>query len=196
MTRRSIMILAVLAFVVSTVTVQAADRRYDGKPRFHAGMPRRYVIWEQGGVFRLRTTTARVLNRFHGVILAVDGTFTEVRVVRLDKGDYAKLSRNARMIFFSFTTVRGVDGLNFRTDAPQVGFRLKINGREAAPRAEVFLGRHGRHPLRNPFVLFLKEAERDDDSIDLPELEPGQDTRDVLEVVPEDSLEEESRDSD
>jgi hypothetical protein len=190
------MILAVAVFVLVTVSLQAADRRYDGKPRFHAGMPRRYVVWEQGGVFRLRTTTAGALSRFHGVIVAVEGTFTDVRVIRLDPGDYVKRSKNGKRIYFSFTTRQGVDGLNFRTDASRVGFRMLINGREAAPRAEVFLGRFGRHPFRNPFVLFLKEVERDDDGIDIPELEPGADAEDVLDLVPDDFLEEESRGSD
>ena len=194
--RRWTPMLAVALFVLAAVTLQAADRRFDGKPAFHAGMPRRYVVWEQGGVFRLRTTTAGAANRFRGVIVAVDGTFTEVRVIRLDAGDFVKRSKNGKMIYFSFTTRRGVDGLNFRTNAPRVGFRLLINGREAAPRAEVFLGRFGRHPLRNPFVLLLKEAERDDDGIDIRDLEPGPDAEDVLDLVPGGDLEEESQGSD
>ena len=194
--KRASLIIAAALLVLASATLQAADRRYDGKPRFHAGMPRRYVIWEQGGVFRLRTTTAQALNRFHGVIVAVDGAFTDVQVVRLDKGDYVKRSRDGRYIFFSFTTRKGVDGINFRTGASRLGFRLKINAREAAPRAEVFLGRHGRHPLRNPFALFLKEAERDEDGIDLADLEPGADAEEVMEVVSQDFLEEESRGSD
>jgi hypothetical protein len=194
--KRSTLVLAAVVLVVATVSVSAADRRYDGKPRFRAGMPRRYVVWERGGVFRLRTTTAQALNRFRGVLVAVDGTFTDVRVVRLDKGDYVKRSRDGKRIYFFFTTSKGVDGFNFRTDAPRVGFRLLINGREADPRTEVFLGRRNRHPFRNPFVLFLKEAERDDDGIEIRELEPAADAEDVLDLVPGDFLEEESRSSD
>jgi hypothetical protein len=125
--------------------------------------------------------------------VASDGTFTDVRRVRIDAGDWVRLSRDGRRIYFSFVTRRGVDGLDFRTDAARIAFRLRINGREAAPRAEIFLGRLGRHPLNNPFVLFVKEADRDDDSVRLEFLEPSKDDVNVLDLIPGGELEEESQ---
>jgi hypothetical protein len=39
------------------------------------------------------------------------GTFTGVRVVRRDPGDFGQLSRGKKRIYFSFLTKKGVDGL-------------------------------------------------------------------------------------
>ena len=52
------------------------------------------------------------------------------------------------------------------------------------------------HPSNNPFVLYVKEADRDDDSVRLEFLEPAKDDIDVLEVVPAGELEQESRGAD
>jgi hypothetical protein len=133
---------------------------------------------------------------FSGIIFAPDGSFTEVRRIRTDPGDWVRRSRDGRRIYFSFVTRRGVDGLDFRTDAARILFRLRINGREAAPRAEIFLGRSGRHPFNNPFVLFVKEADRDDDGARLEFQEPAKDDFDVLDLVPGGELEEESQGTD
>jgi hypothetical protein len=173
-----------------------SERRYEGKPVFAAGMSRRYVIWEQGGLFRLRTTAAGVLQRFHGVIRAGDGTFTEVRLIRLEPGDWVKRSRDDQRLYFSFSTRRRVDGLNFRTDASRLDFRLRVENREAVPATEIFLGRQGRHPVNNPFALFVWEAERGDDRVKLELPEPGKDDFDVIDLVISDKLEEESRAAD
>jgi hypothetical protein len=193
---KRITLFSCLALLLLSAVISFAQRRYEGRPPFHARQPRRYVIWEQRGLFHLRTTTAAALNHFQGVIVASDGTFTEVRRVRIDAGDWVRRSRDGRRIYFSFVTRRGVDGLDFRTDAARISFRLRINGREAAPRAEIFLGRSGRHPSHNPFVLFVKEADRDDDSVRLEFLEPAKDDFDVLDLILSAELEEESRGAD
>jgi len=39
------------------------------------------------------------------------GTFTGVRVVRRDPGDFVKLSRDKKRIYFSFLTKKGADEL-------------------------------------------------------------------------------------
>jgi hypothetical protein len=44
--------------------------------------------------------------------VAVDGTFTDIRVVRLDPGDFVERSRNGKRIYFSFTTRRADDVLD------------------------------------------------------------------------------------
>jgi hypothetical protein len=195
--KRIALVSCLVLLMLSAVSLFASpERRYEGKPPFHARLTRRYVIWEQRGVFHLRTTTAAALNHFQGVILADDGTFTGVRRVRTDAGDWVRLSRDGGRIYFSFVTRKGVDGLDFRTDAARIFFRLRINGREAAPRVEIFLGRSGRHPVNNPFVLFVKEADRDDDGIRLEFQEPAKDDFDVLDLVPGGELEEESRGAD
>jgi hypothetical protein len=195
--KRIALFSCIVLLMLSAATLFASpERRYEGRPLFHARLPRRFVIWETRGVFHLRTTTAAALNRFQGIIFAPDGSFTEVRRIRTDPGDWVRRSRDGRRIYFSFVTRRGVDGLDFRTDAARILFRLRINGREAAPRAEIFLGRSGRHPFNNPFVLFVKEADRDDDGARLEFQEPAKDDFDVLDLVPGGELEEESQGTD
>jgi hypothetical protein len=103
---KRIVLFSGLALLMLSAVTLFAQRRYEGRPPFHAREPRRYVIWEQRGVFHLRTTTASALNRFQGVIVASDGTFTEVRRVRIDAGDWVRLSRDGRRISFTLSLRR------------------------------------------------------------------------------------------
>ena len=185
------MLLVLLLFLVALALFAQSDKRYEGHPRFRAGMPRRYVIWEEGGVFKLRTTTAMVLNRFSGAIYALGGTFSNVRVVRRDPGDYVRLSRDKKRLYFSFTTNKGVDGLNFETDASSLAYSLNINKEKANNRLEIFLGARGRHPLKNPFLLGVKPG---GETESVPPIDDQADEGDeIQEVVPQDQLEAESR---
>jgi len=172
------------------------DARYKGQPPFKAGMTRRFVIWEDEGVFKLRTTTKQMVNRFSGAIYAVGGTFGDVKLIRRDPGDFVKLSRDRRRIFFTFLTRKGVDGLNFKTDAKRLAFGLRINRRRAAKNLEIFLGAEGKHPLHNPFMLFLGEGAGDDNVRGLSVDETTDAGEPVTELVPEGELEDASKPSD
>jgi hypothetical protein len=196
MRRAFSMFAAVFLLGTFTLAFPADARRTLGKPVFSAGMPRRYVLWEENGVFRLRTTTAKVLNRFSGAIHAVDGRFEKVSLIRLDRGDYVKLSPDRSRLFFSFTTLKGVDGLNFTASGKRLAFFLNINGRKAVPKAEVFLGKGGLHPLRNPFAIGLGIQNGDEPVVGLEEGQPGQGDMEVTNLVPDGELEQESKTAD
>ena len=179
-----------------TLAFPADARRTTGKPVFSAGMPRRFVLWEENGVFRLRTTTAKVLNRFSGAIHAVDGRFEKVALIRLDKGDYVKLSPDRTRLFFSFTTLKGVDGINFTASGKRLALFLNINGRRAVPKAEIFLGKDGLHPLRNPFAIGPGAQNGDEPVAGLEEGQPAQGDMEVTDLVPDGELEQESKAAD
>jgi hypothetical protein len=185
-----------LLFVSSALVFAEQDARYKGQPSFQAGMPRRFVIWEDNGVFKLRTTTKQMLNKFSGAIYAIGGTFTGVRVVRRDPGDFVKLSRDKKRIYFSFLTKKGVDGLNFTTDANRLAYGLRVNKRRAAKNLEIFLGAKGRHPLNNPFMLFIGEMAAND-AVSGVTVDETKDEGDVVtEVIPENELENAAKVSD
>jgi hypothetical protein len=190
------MFVPVFLLGVFALAFPSEARRTLGKPVFSAGMPRRYVLWEEKGVFRLRTTTAKVMNRFSGAIHAVDGRFEKVALIRLDKGDYAKLSPDRSRLFFSFTTVKGVDGLNFTASGKGLAFFLNINSRKAVPKAEVFLGKNGLHPLRNPFAIGLGGQNGEEPVVGLEEGKPEPGDMEVTDLVPAGELEEESKAAD
>lgn len=191
-----VLIVVVLLLTGSALSFAQQDTRYKGQPPFKAGMTRRFVIWEDGGVFRLRTTTKQMLNRFSGAIYAIGGTFTSVRVVRRDPGDFVKLSRDKKRIYFSFLTKKGVDGINFTTSAKRLAGGLRVNKRRAAKNLEIFLGAKGRHPRNNPFMLFLGEAAKND-AVSGVTVDETKDEGDVVtDVVPADELEDASKASD
>ena len=194
--KRGLLLLVCLGIALTTATgAFAADRRYKGRPIFHAMMTRRFVVWENLGVFRLRTTTKQASNRFHGAIYAPSGTFDQVRMIRRDRGDFVKLSRDGKWLWFSFVTQKGVDGMNFRTDADSLVCFFYINKRKAAEKQEIFLGRRGVHPMNNPFLLFQRGTGRDAAAEKFKFVEDG-DGALIEDVVPDSELEEESQTSD
>jgi hypothetical protein len=193
---RFLLLVVGLPFISATLVYGEQDTRYKGQPPFEAGMTRRFVIWEDGGEFKLRTTTRQMLNRFSGAIYAVNGTFSDVRMIRRDPGDFVKISRDKKRIFFSFLTKKGVDGLNFKTDAKRLAFGLRINRRSAAKNLEIFLGTEGKHPLHNPFMLFLGEAAKDDNVTGVSVDETKDEGELVTEVVQENELEDAAKVSD
>ncbi len=152
-------------------------------------MSRRYAVWEEDNIFKIRTTTAELSKVFSGVIYAGEGIFTDIRVVRLDRGDFVRLSNDKKRIYFSFSTNEGIDGLNFTTSARRLAFFLFINNRKAGPNLEIFLGENGIHPVNNPFMIYMTDENRDDDSV--PEdleisMEPEGDA--ITAVIPESEM--------
>ena len=191
-----VVIFTLIVFLCFSGYLSAEPRRYQGKPVFRAGMVRRYIIWEEEGVFKLRTTTKEMLKIFTGVIYADEGVFTDIKLIRLDTGDYVKLSNNKKKLYFSFSTHKGVDGFNFTTNAKRLVFHLLINNRKAAKKLEVFLGANGIHPFNNPFLLFMTGSNTNDEvpaDIDVNMESEGEE---VTAIVPDSELEAESKVSD
>ncbi len=196
MQRSLVLVVMVLLLVSSVLGFAEQDARYKGQPSFSAGMTRRFVIWEDNGVFKLRTTTKQMLNRFSGAIYAIGGTFTGARIVRRDPGDFVKLSRDKKRIYFSFLTKKGVDGLDFTTDATRLAYGLRVNKRRAAKNLEIFLGAQGKHPLNNPFMLFVGEMSAND-AVSGVTVDETKDEGDVVtDVIPEGELENAAKVSD
>lgn len=196
MKRRLCLFVALALAGIVAQPLFAQDTRYQGRPAFSRGQIRRFVIWEEDGEFRLRTTTRQMLNRFSGAIYAVQGTFADVRVVRRDRGDIVRLSRDKKRLYFSFVTRKGVDGLNFKADAKRLAFDLYVNQRRAANRLEIFLGAEGRHPKNNPFLLFLSGSAADDRVTDVEIDGTREEGEPVTEVIPENELEDAAKGED
>ena len=117
---------------------------------FTTGLSERYAVWydAKDGYWRVRTTTAKTLHRFHGKVTVHGGTITEVASYHLEeKGkceDQWKASQAG--VVFDFKTDRGIDGIRFKTskNAKTVQFDLHIDGKSQPTR--IFVGAGGQHP--------------------------------------------------
>lgn len=196
----SYLFIVMLLFSISIVISGQENKRYEGKPSYSAGMPKRFVIWENNDVFRLRTTTKKKLRVFSGFICAVNGTFNKVGLIRLDKGDVVKLSKDKNVIYFRFITKKGVDGFNFKTDAEKLVYDLYIDKKRCKPLTEIFLGEKGKHPLKNPFFLNIENIEgssgSDDEEIPSFDVSVEDSGEEVVTIISDDELEEEDEASD
>ena len=193
--KKSLLIM-IVALLFASHYLAAQQKRYQGRPRFRAGMTRRFVIWEEGGVFRLRTTTKQLAVKFTDAIFAPGGQFSNVRLIRRDRGDYAKLSRDKKKLYFSFTTKKGVDGLNFTTTSQRVPMFLFINRKKARKKLEIFLGAKGAHPLNNPLILFVSGSGGNDADPGITQADLKEEGEEITSVVSEADLEPESKTSD
>ena len=76
-----------------------------------------------------------------------------VTPVRLENADGITLSADKLTLTYRFRNYGRIDGFDFKTDCAQ---RLSIAGSMAGkklPPNRIWLGRHGRHPLENRFVI-------------------------------------------
>ncbi len=124
-----------------------------GRPiKLHAGARGGDYIWHDAKGWHLRVTHAgsrRVV--FTGRI--VSSAPMTVTPVRLENADGITLSADKLTLTYRFRNYGKVDGLNFKTECAQ---RLSISGSMAGkklPPNRIWLGRHGRHPLENRFVI-------------------------------------------
>jgi hypothetical protein len=124
-----------------------------GAPAFKAGDKGGDYLWHDKTGFHLRVTHAthsRVL--YAGEITAS----APVRLVpvKLEKGDYVRLSANHRTIVFGFANHGYVDGVNFHTDCARALVVSHLNrGNVHLPASEVYLGATKAHPRHIPFVV-------------------------------------------
>ena len=73
--------------------------------------------------------------------------------VRLEKGDWFKLSADKKTLTYRFKNYGHTDGLNFRTDCAQrLRFSGSMNGKKL-PVGRISIGKRHLHPLSNPFVV-------------------------------------------
>lgn len=146
------------ALFIPAATFAACDEgrwpaSVQGQPTvFTAGARAGDYIWHDVNGWHLRVTqpgTAAVV--FSGKI--VSNAALTVAPVKLESGDGFTLSTDKKTLTYRFANHGRIDGLDFRTACAS---RLKIWGYRAGetlPTSRIWLGRAGRHPLQNPFVI-------------------------------------------
>ena len=124
-----------------------------GRPiKLHAGARGGDYIWHDAKGWHLRVThagTRRVV--FTGRI--VSSAPMTVTPYRLENADGITLSADKLTLTYRFRNYGRIDGFDLKTDCAQ---RLSIAGSMAGkklPTSRIWLGRHGRHPLSNRFVI-------------------------------------------
>ncbi len=139
----------------ATTTTCAGDAwpaAVQGMPAVHAGSAAGNYLWHDGTGWHLRVThvgTGAVA--FSGTIradrpLAVHG-------YRLERGDTFTVSADRLSVTYRFVNHGGLDGLNFTSAcATRLGISAKMSG-ALLPVRRIWIGRAGRHPLQNPFVI-------------------------------------------
>lgn len=114
--------------------------------------PPGYYIWQSDRGMHLRTHGTED-GKTYTAFLSTDGQFVDVNKVRLEPGDRAAVTNGGHTLVLQFHTFEGIDGVDFKVrDGDIISFTLLVDGR-LAPTGHIFLGRHGRHPATNPFVL-------------------------------------------
>lgn len=124
-----------------------------GKPlTLKAGARAGDYIWHDSTGWHLRVThpgSAKVT--FTGrIVSSAPMTF---KPARLERGDTITLSADKKTLTYKFYNYGKVDGVDFKTACAQrLRFSAAINGRKLST-SRIWLGKHGRHPLENPFVI-------------------------------------------
>jgi hypothetical protein len=126
-----------------------------GMPAVHAGSPAGDDLWHDATGWHLRVThvgTAGVI--FSGTIHA--NRKLHVTGYRLESHDTFKVSTDGLTVTYRFVNHGRLDGLNFTTECAT---RLAVGGRmngALLPVRRIWIGRLGRHPLQNPFVILRR----------------------------------------
>ena len=124
-----------------------------GRPiKLHAGARGGDYIWHDAKGWHLRVTHAGTKKLvFTGRI--VSSAPMTVTPFRLENADGITLSADKLTLTYRFRNYGRLDGFDLKTDCAQ---RLAISGSMAGrklPTNRILLGRHGRHPLQNRFVI-------------------------------------------
>jgi hypothetical protein len=124
-----------------------------GKPAmFQAGARAGDYLWHNDTGWHLRFThpgSRRVV--FSGKI--VSNAPLTVAGYRLESGDSFTLSADGLTLTYRFVNYGRIDGLDFRTAcATRLWFKGSMAGTKLPP-GRIWIGRAGRHPLQNPFVI-------------------------------------------
>ena len=145
------------AATAATTTVACNEGRWpvsvQGQPlSFFAGARAGDYIWHNATGWHLRFThpgSARVI--FSGTI--VSNAPLTVAPYKLESGDTFALSADKKTLTYRFANYGRIDGLDFRTAcASRLWFKGSMAG-VTLPTSRIWIGRGGRHPLQNPFVI-------------------------------------------
>jgi hypothetical protein len=124
-----------------------------GRPlKLHAGARGGDYIWHDVKGWHLRVThagTRKVV--FTGRI--VSSAPMTVTPVRLENADGITLSADKLTLTYRFRNYGRIDGFDVKTECAQrLSIAGSMGGRKLPPN-RIWLGRHGRHPLENRFVI-------------------------------------------
>jgi len=148
---------ALAVFATAAVPVAAeepTDIDLNGAPSIteDARTPFGVYLWHSDRGTHLRTHgTAE--GQVYTAFLRTDGVFVDVHGTRLEPGDRFAVVNGGHGLILQFHTWEGIDGVDFRIrDGESLGLTLLVDGRLLRT-DHIFLGRGGRHPATNPFVL-------------------------------------------
>ena len=123
-------------------------------PDYRPGAPSGDYLWHNRHGFHLGVTHGNSHDRrlYTGVIHST-GSMWLTRV-RLEKGDFVRLSPNRHTLVFVFSNHGWIDAITFHTGcARSVTVRDLHVGSHNISRRHVFLGSEGAHPAHVPFRL-------------------------------------------
>lgn len=110
-------------------------------------------LWHDGSGYSLRAlhgSSSRIV--IQGTLQASAG-FSSFRFVRLEKGDYVRLSKDRKTVVFRFVNRGYLDGFDFTANCSTVvRAHVGVAGR-VAPTGLIKLGAKRAHPTSNPFVI-------------------------------------------
>jgi hypothetical protein len=146
-----------LPFVISNPEYRSGAIKVEtyGQPAgMGPGSTHRYLLWrDRGNLWHLRTTTTRQRHTFTGEIEAEAGKVFDLRAISAERRDWVS-QQGSNKIFFDLTTQGDIDGFDFRTDASELKFRLKLDGVETPQ--NVYIGERGNNPPEIPFILLAR----------------------------------------
>ena len=126
-----------------------------GMPAVHAGSAAGDYLWHDATGWHLRVTHVSTVGFvFSGTIRA--NRPLHVTGYRLESGDHFTLGSDHLSVTYRFVNHGRLDGLNFTTECAT---RLAVGGRmngAVLPVRRIWIGRAGRHPLQNPFVILRR----------------------------------------
>lgn len=121
---------------------------------YKAGATSGDYLWHSKTGFHLRVTHGNTHDArlYSGEIRA--SAPMRISDVRLEKGDYARLSKSGHTLVFLFSNHGFIDGVDFHTDCASrlTVERLRV-GSSNLPKSHVFLGKNGVHPKHMPFTV-------------------------------------------
>ena len=146
----------VTATTITTTSACGEGRwpaRVQGQPvSFRAGARAGDYLWHNTYGWHLRAThpgSGRVV--FSGTI--VSNAPLTVTPYHLESSDVYTLSADRKTLTYRFANYGRIDGFDFRTAcATRLWVRSSMNG-SRLPIGRIWIGRAGRHPLQNPFVI-------------------------------------------
>lgn len=145
------------AFATETPSGSTCDGHWpastQGKPTMYkSGARAGDYLWHDANGWHLRVTKVSSAKAIFSGRIRSDKPMT-VKGVALEKSDTFTLSADGLTLTYRFANYGHVDGLDIKTACAD---RLAISGSmagEKLPTGRIWIGKNGRHPLQNPFVI-------------------------------------------